>query len=342
MNDLVSVIVPMYNAEQYIEKTIQSVLDQTHRNFELLLIDDCSIDNTLKKTQRFLSDSRVIVFEREKNYGLSSARQFGIDHSNGVYFVTIDSDDYISPLFIEKLLCTIVSENADVAVCSRYDFSNEIYVERKIELEKKVLQITSSMLTEKYTAIANQLVLSDSWNKMYRVGFVRESGVNFELDKKYKGNDFAFNYKLVMHQPKYAILNEPLIFHRILPGSMAHKLNLNVQEGFNTIIEQLIVESRICNLQMNDELTIVYFDLLYVVFTGFVLYSKSMKDCISYIRQYIKQHADFARKHPFLNKTIKKRIKKTIFYVSILTQKKSLFGLSCLCLYLRKINSQAR
>ena len=115
--DKISIIIPVYNVETYIHKCIGSVLAQTYRNIEVILVDDGSPDNSGIICDEYAKkDKRVIVIHK-KNGGLSDARNAGIDAATGDYIVFVDSDDYIAPDMIEKLYETQKRNNADITVC---------------------------------------------------------------------------------------------------------------------------------------------------------------------------------------------------------------------------------
>lgn len=114
-NDLVSVIVPVYNVEKYLKKCISSIVVQTYVNIEILLVDDGSTDNSGKICDMFAqNDDRIKVYHKE-NGGLSSARNYGIEQAKGEFITFIDSDDYISERFIEILMSLIKKYSAEIA-----------------------------------------------------------------------------------------------------------------------------------------------------------------------------------------------------------------------------------
>lgn len=116
----ISIIVPVYNVEKYIHKCIDSILDQTFTNFELILVDDGSTDNSGKICDEYAeSDSRVKVIHK-KNGGLSDARNTGIDVARGKYLGFVDSDDYIADDMYETLYNNLIKNSADMSVCGIY------------------------------------------------------------------------------------------------------------------------------------------------------------------------------------------------------------------------------
>lgn len=307
----VSIIVPVYNAEKYIRNTIDSLLNQTYHKIDILLIDDGSTDSSLKICESY-SDDRIRVFHKE-NGGLSSSRQFGIDHAIGEYLCTLDSDDYYDSNFVQHMLNKIVGEKADVCLCERFDVNEENKREiRRLTCPKDTIKITLPQLQENLCKIGSYYFLSDSWNKIYRTDFVRSSGVRFELPKGFNGNDLVFNYKLIMHCPKIAVINEPLIFHRIVDGSMVHRRKQTMQSGFELIIDQLRDESTRCGIDLDNQLSLLYYKLLSFVILNITYYSENRNIEIDL---YLENHKKFVSDHGFI-----KMDTKLLDDVSMLTQ----------------------
>ena len=122
---LISVIIPVYNSAQYLKECVDSVLAQSYSNYEILLIDDGSKDNSLDICNEYAkSDSRVKVFHKE-NGGASSARNVGLNKAQGKYIFFLDSDDYIKDDTLEKLIDTAVKEKADLVFCEAEAFDDE-------------------------------------------------------------------------------------------------------------------------------------------------------------------------------------------------------------------------
>lgn len=116
MNELISIIVPIYNVENYLGQCLDSIMNQTYRNFECLLINDGSSDNSEDICREYVSkDSRFRYFEKE-NGGVSSARNLGIECSGGAYITFIDADDWVDSDYLEVLYNALIDENADISV----------------------------------------------------------------------------------------------------------------------------------------------------------------------------------------------------------------------------------
>lgn len=122
MDNLVSIIIPIYNTEPYIHKCMDSIINQTYGNLEIILIDDGSTDKSGSICDEYSKgDNRVKVVHRE-NGGQSSARNLGIEVSKGKYIGFIDSDDYVDEKYVEYLLSLILYNNDDMSICNTYDF----------------------------------------------------------------------------------------------------------------------------------------------------------------------------------------------------------------------------
>lgn len=124
MNDLVSIIVPVYNAEKFLRDTIKTVLDQTYENWELILVNDCSTDNSVNIINEY-NDSRIKLFNQEKNGGAALARNRGIDEATGDYICFLDADDLWEKEKLE-LQVNFMKKNNYEFIYSSYEFADEM------------------------------------------------------------------------------------------------------------------------------------------------------------------------------------------------------------------------
>lgn len=165
--ELISVIIPIYNVEQYLSKCINSIINQTYKNIEIVLIDDGSSDNSPAICDEYKKlDSRVIVIHK-KNAGLSSARNKGLDIVKGNYICFVDSDDYIEANMIEELKNNMEKFNSDISVCNFYDIKNST---KKVRLDKDFEYEFVSIGKEKFINIQNEYspLTYYAWNKLYK------------------------------------------------------------------------------------------------------------------------------------------------------------------------------
>ena len=115
--ELISVIVPIYNVEQYLEKCIESIISQTYKNLQIILIDDGSNDKSGKICNKYAEkDKRVVVIHKE-NAGVSEARNTGLDNAKGEWITFVDADDWIEEEYCQRLYNLVIETNSDVALC---------------------------------------------------------------------------------------------------------------------------------------------------------------------------------------------------------------------------------
>ena len=131
-NDLISIIIPVYNVENYLKRCVDSVINQTYKNIEILLIDDGSTDNSPQMCDEFKKNDNRILVVHKQNGGLSDARNVGIDICRGNYICFIDSDDFIPKNAIELLYVSLCDFNADISVGGMVDFFDEQYKDNEI------------------------------------------------------------------------------------------------------------------------------------------------------------------------------------------------------------------
>lgn len=163
--DKVSLIVPVYNVKNYLERCVKSIINQTEKDIEIILVDDGSTDgSSLICDELAERDNRITVFHKA-NGGLSSARNCGIERAKGKYLCFIDSDDIISPYFVEHLLTLIEKYNCDIAV-GRYEFFTE--KEPVFSNEEKGVEIVEGKNALDKLFGKSYVTATVAWNKLYK------------------------------------------------------------------------------------------------------------------------------------------------------------------------------
>ncbi len=213
MNNLISIIVPFYNVEQYIDRCIKSLLSQTYQNIEILLVDDCSPDNTLEITKKYAeTDSRINILQYAKNIGLGGARNYGIQNANGEYVLFVDSDDYIEANTIEQLYEKAKDNNLCVLEANylkESDSSTEVLPRRS-----NYTDIVSS--GKKYwDSIPIAPVVA--WNKFYKLSFLRANNIQFKLRKF---EDVAFTAEVFMNAKRVMNIDFPFYHYIVRENSI--------------------------------------------------------------------------------------------------------------------------
>ena len=166
-----SVIIPVYNAERYIDKCIHSILSQTFTDFELILINDGSKDSSGTICEKYaLKDSRIRFFDRT-NHGVSATRQFGIEHCRGKYCIQIDADDWIDIDFFEKLIRKVKETNADIVYCG--------FIKEFIDSSYKVKMFKADDTNTYLSAFFSGKTWCSVWNKLISVKLIEDNKISF-------------------------------------------------------------------------------------------------------------------------------------------------------------------
>lgn len=178
----ISIIVPIYNAEKYIEKCVDSLLNQTKKELEFILINDGSTDNTDDILKKY-KDKRIKYF-KNKNQGIGKTRNFGIEKSTGKYLMFVDSDDYIEPTACEELYEKAIATKAEVVICDFY----KIYDDNRKEKIKLPSFKTSKLKDNPNILIDINLA---PWNKIYKAKLIKDHNIKFVEGLKYEDTPFV-------------------------------------------------------------------------------------------------------------------------------------------------------
>jgi len=221
----VSVIVPIYNVEKYLEKCINSLLSQTLEDIQIILVNDGSKDNSgnIAKEYEKNNKDRVIYVEKE-NGGLSDARNYGLKYATGDFIAFLDSDDYIEKNAYEEMYNKAIEENVDYVECDFiWEFPNKIRVDKQYPYKNK-----KEMLS---------FVRVVAWNKLIKRQLITDNNLEFPKGLRYE--DVEFTYKLIPFVNKFAYVNKPFIHYVQREGSIANVQNERTAEIF-TVLDNVI------------------------------------------------------------------------------------------------------
>lgn len=206
MNPLISVIVPIYNVEKYLARCVDSIVNQTYKNLEIILVDDGSPDRCPQMCDDYAEkDSRIKVVHK-KNGGLSDARNAGMAVATGKYISFIDSDDYVSDDFFECLLDVMNKENSDIAECSVVKFyEDNRFDEFSDDLSVKTYDTQDAMSA----LIAENPFHQHVWNKLYKTELVKD--IPYAVGKL--NEDEFWTYRVFGRANKVARLNKTMYYY---------------------------------------------------------------------------------------------------------------------------------
>ena len=232
MNAKISVIIPIYKVEQYLDECVESVVNQTYTNLEIILVDDGSPDHCPELCDRWAEkDARIKVIHKE-NGGLSDARNAGIDVAVGDYIGFVDSDDWIKTDMYEKMLQALIKENADICACNILS----CYEDRQIGWGSSDYFVGNSeqILSRLYDDSRYPV---SAWNKLYK----KKCWETLRFPKGKICEDAFTTYRLVHEADRIVQISEPLYCYRIRPQSIMtstfSKKRMDEEEAWRTNYE---------------------------------------------------------------------------------------------------------
>lgn len=217
----VSVIVPFYNVENYIEKCLKSLANQTLDDIEILLVNDGSKDGSINIAKKYVKKypQKFIYLEKE-NGGLSDARNFALPYAKGEYITFLDSDDYVENDIYEKMYNIAKKENSDMVECDFYwDYPNKTRID----------------IGEIYSGTKEALIKIRvvAWNKLIKREILEKTKIKFP--KGYRYEDVEFTYKLLPNLNKISFLKKPCIHYIQREGSISNSQNERTKEIFDVL-----------------------------------------------------------------------------------------------------------
>lgn len=310
-DELISVIIPIYNVEKYIYQCINSILNQTYKNIEIILVDDGSPDGCGKICDEYQEKDQRIKVIHKKNGGLSDARNKGMDIAHGKYITFIDSDDYVEDKYIEILYNAIKKNNALISQCNILKVDNNGTILEKIGYKTNQVKSGQEILYDINEGhwIENIVV----WNKMY----LRELFKNIRFPVGKINEDEFTTYKVLYSQKKIPIVNEYLYNYRQNDESiMGKKFNikrLNILKAFEERIQFFEKKNdeglkKLTQKQYNNLLIDMYYKLEE---------NKNINDYIEFQKDILEKYK-VNTKNMFNNNALKQKdkTKYIIFYFS--------------------------
>lgn len=248
----ISIIIAAYNAEQYINRCIQSIREQSYKDFEVIVVNDGSTDSTLKILKEIeTNDSRFHIFSKN-NGGVSEARNFAITKSEGVWITFVDADDWIEPNYLESLY-NETNDNVDIVMGNFFFNTDKLekvkYISKNKITKKEITSYPLSMMVADCAIIDNITipveVLCAACCKLTRRTLINNNNITFEKDLKLN-EDGLFHLKCFLKANDIIIINTPLYHYRMLSNSANNKYRPNIhtemliwKKNFDIISEEL-------------------------------------------------------------------------------------------------------
>ena len=225
--DLVSIVVPCYNMEKYVERCIESLKNQKYKNIEVLMIDDGSKDNTGKIIKKAIKGDSRFTYYKKVNGGLSDARNFGMDRAKGKYICFVDSDDFVHEDYVFDLYNSIKKRKNVISVC---------YFDRVYDKKSNLNKIENS--------IPFMIKHPAAWNKMYNLQIIQKNNLQFLKGIWYE--DLNFFLKLLTNINEFEVVEKSLYYYIQNPTSIMHKVDDRIYQIFDCLedVEKYIKENK--------------------------------------------------------------------------------------------------
>ena len=240
--DLISVIVPVYKVEEYLNRCVDSIINQTYKNLEIILVDDGSPDNCGKICDDYAKHDKRIKVIHKKNGGLSDARNAGLDIAKGKYIGFVDSDDYISENMYEILYKELVKNKADISICKYIYFKNII---PEFTTDYEITSYTNIEAILELIKIKQRKIQDYAWNKLYK----RKLFKKIRYPKNFVFEDIGTTYLLFYEAKK--IINIDCILYAYYDNSNSITSNKN-PKNISDIIEMTTQRSKFLLKNFNE------------------------------------------------------------------------------------------
>ena len=291
-NISISVLMPVYNSEKFLLETVQAVINQSYINWELILVDDGSTDNSKEICTQLMNDDKRIKYIFQENLGVSHTRNVALENAQGKYIVFVDSDDLIHEDYLKILINSIEKNNSDISVCN--------FIERKISNTGKIEDITREFYLKEVMEMSemkdyimdfgNSGLLNPLWNKIYKNQIIKENNITFD-EKVETGEDFIFNLQYFRKVKKISFIKDSLYYYiRRNNNSITYKYIENMYEKgweIHWLLESFLKDMGFYN---EENAYVLYGNHLTGVFSAFLnLYHDHCKLTSKEKKAYIKK-----------------------------------------------------
>lgn len=255
-NPLVSVIIPVYNVEPYIEKCLFTVINQTYKYLEIIVVNDGSTDGSESIILKFQKEDKRIIYIKKENGGLGAARNTGIEAASGKYICFVDSDDWVDLDYIKTMLRTAIIDKSEIVIC------NMIYQYLDGKVKPRTPKIYYHEIIDAREGLRREFIGKQYKfhvpNKFYKSDLFKNHFIRFPENKIYE--DVFTTYKLILEATSISLIPENLYFY--LQNRSGSIMNSEIEpQRFTDMFEalcQIISNERIIKMELKDELQWLY------------------------------------------------------------------------------------
>lgn len=298
-----SVIIPVYNAEKYLNKCLDSIIPQLEINDEIILINDASVDNSLLICQRYVKKyNKVILINNKENRGIAYVRNLGLKYATGDYILWIDSDDWVSNKYLPVIKKYLEETNSDILIFDYTEVNNQIYKYKAYKEKSGFISKKNIMID-----IAQDSFMSLLWRTVAKKNLYK----NIEFPQKIQMmEDFYIYHKLFYEAKTFFYLKDNLYFYRILEKSLSHKKEQNFYEMYRISLEREKFIREYCSyIEERYRMVPVVINACLLSGTNYILRREQIR-----IRKLIIKNVKFFISRKYINK--KKKFQLLMYMIS--------------------------
>lgn len=312
---VVSVIIPVYNGENYIERCLNSILNQTYTDLEILIINDGSTDRTEDIINRYIEDGKNVRCIYQKNQGVSIARNLGLKHAKGEYVSFVDSDDFVESTFIEKMYKSAKNNNSDMVVCGhvRY-YADNLKKNEVLNYKNENKSIYTQY--ESINLLLNLSVKGYLWDKLFKREKLIEN--NFFLEPNRYIEDWFPTFKYVCEINNITFVNEALYYYVQRDSSALHTINSKLLEDYVYSVKKIkkyLKENKI--KYSKKSMQVFECETFYSIIRYFYIIENNKYEhkfeIYKKLREYINLHDIYLERDFYFNRELKTKTKFKIF-----------------------------
>lgn len=275
MKPKISIIVPFYNVQEYIEVCIESLLNQTIQDIEIILVNDGSLDDSEKIINKYIKKDKRIKYIKQKNQGLGIARNNGMKVARGEYIGFVDSDDYVSKDMFNILYMNAKESDSDISVCR--------FTSDEDDLDLNSLNSKIEYIGDKDNNIYKDIYFSrkythNAWDKIYKREIIEKNNITFSDNNVVFAEDLLFQISILNQFPKIIFDNRKLYYYRKNPKSIMNNYKNNMIERQLNGIEEVIEYFEYCNKldSMKDIVSMLLFEAIDGAFINEINYGDNI------------------------------------------------------------------
>ncbi|SDM78159.1 glycosyltransferase family 2 protein [Bacillus sp. OK048] len=231
---LVSVIIPVYNTEKYLNKSIPSILDQTYKNIEIIIVNDGSTDRSDEKIKNYIYQDQRVIYCKQKNRGPSAARNAGIEISSGEFIIFVDADDTVEKEYVEKLVTAAIKFNHDIVSCGYTEISIHGNIKLNDFWDEKTDNSKEQFIINIFQGVGGTL-----WGKVFKREIILKHNLRMNPEIN-MCEDMVFVLQYATHCVRCGSIKESLYnYNRLNENSITAMLNLKHLESLIIVIKRI-------------------------------------------------------------------------------------------------------